>query len=177
MIELPVNALNNGVVFQQGQRPLHLVHIWLCRQDRIVCYDLFQNITHGTDGILFQAQPLLILLIDHAQSQQDGCFLFVQITAVCLVGVDHIEIAIQRIFAQIPIQKAKIVLHGLIMQRQKRIVRIVHPSFPGAIQGPHHIGPAKELVAYRLKLFQLLGGCLLNKVEIHFFFSFRRICI
>ena len=165
------------MVFQQGQRPLHLVHIGLCRQDRIVRYDLFQNIPHGADGILFQAQPLQILLIDHAQSQQDGSFPFVQVTAVCLVGIDHIEIAVQRIFAQVPIQKAQIVLHGLIMQRQKRIVRIVHPPFPGAVQGPHHIGPAEELVAHRLKLLQLPGGRLLNKVEVHFFFSFRQICI
>ena len=164
------------MVFKHGQRPLDLLHIRLGRQDSVVGYDLFEHLAHGAERVLLESQALLAFVVQHAQSEQNRGLAFGQDAPVGFICVQHIKVAVYVVAPQIPVEQAEILAHGLIMNGQKGVVRVAHPSPARTVQRAHHIGAAEQLIAHRFELLQLLCGSGIQKFQIHSLFSFRLIC-
>ena len=170
------DTLDDGVVLEHEHRAPEFIHVRLCREDGVVGHDLFEHLAHGAQRVLLQPQTLLTFVVQHAQREQDGGLSLGEDEAVCLVRVDDVKAAVRLVVPQIPVEQTEIIAHGLKMDGQKGIVRVVQ-AFPArAVQRAHDKGAAEQLIADRLELLKLLRGRAAYKIQIHFSFSFRLNC-
>ena len=108
-----------------------------------------------------------MLLIIEPQGQQQGRLLPRQDAAVDLIGVLHIEVAVDLLLVEPPAHDAQIIGHQLMVDGQKGIVRVLEPAPIGQRPGPGHIGAAEQPVAHGLELFQLPGRQGLYGLQVH----------